>query len=273
MALLNALNHAPPVADPGGWTVYIQTHFLGGRRHFRNWEVADIGLLVIFRDRGKVLRIKVGLLQSKRLYPIEQKQLPDLREKFEIGFGTLLHVPEAYQVLAGGRNFNFTKNSQYAALSKNSEQEKSLLEYSQSSGIPVYYLLYNPAEIPWSATVPATKLGAYPEPKVGCRVVPAPVLSQKLTSVSNVHPSFGDLTQLGKPFVGEHKAGWRLEHFVADLLLPCKEGYVVTGETDQVLERLFYRRSGPIAAAVALTIEAPDGVEFELPELPAPAGE
>src|SRR5690242_12768113 len=67
MQLIAALNQAPPVAGIDGWTVYIETHFLGGRRHFMNWEVADIGLLVIFRDRGRVLRIKVGLLQSKRL--------------------------------------------------------------------------------------------------------------------------------------------------------------------------------------------------------------
>lgn len=114
----------PPIADPGGWTVYIQTHFLGGRRHFYNWEVADIGLLVIFRDRGKVLRIKVGLLQSKRLYPIGRKQLPDLREKFQIGFATLLKTPEAFRVLASGRTFTFSNDSEYAALTVGDDQEK-----------------------------------------------------------------------------------------------------------------------------------------------------
>jgi len=54
MQFIAALNRAPAVADVSGWTVYIQTHFLGGRRHFYNWEVADIGLLVIFRNPGKV---------------------------------------------------------------------------------------------------------------------------------------------------------------------------------------------------------------------------
>jgi len=83
------------------------------------------------------------------------------------------------------------------------------------------------------------------------------------------HPRFGDVLSVGKPFVAAHRAGWRLEHFVADLLLPCKEGHVASGETDQVLERLFYRRAGPIAAAIAITVEAPEGVEFVLPELPA----
>jgi hypothetical protein len=274
MALLAALNQAPPIANPGGWTVYIQTHFLGGRRHFYNWEVADIGFLVIFRDRGKVLRIKVGLLQSKRLYPIERKQLPDFKEKFQVGFATLLKTPEAFRVLASGRTFSFTDDSAYAAMAVGDEQEKALAAYSKMSGIPVYYLLYNPARIPWTATVPATKLAPYPNVKVGCRVVGAAHLRTALAGKADgYHPTFGDVIAAGEPFVGTHRGGWRLEHFVADLLMQCREGHVVTGETDHVLENLFYRRSGPIAAAIAVTVEAPEGVEFVLPELPSRTGD
>ena len=268
MALLGALNHVPPVANPAGWTVYIQTHFLGGRRHFYNWEVADIGLLVVFRDRGKVLRIKVGLLQSKRLYSIERRALPDLQNKFEVGFATLLQVPDAYRVLTSGRTFTFGEASEYAALEKGSEQERALDAYSRMSGIPVYYLFYNPARVPWSATVPSRRLGPYPEPRVGCRVLPAVVLREALAKkLDGYQPTFGDVVQVGDPFVGSHRAGWRLEHFVADLLLSCKEGHAASTETDHVLEQLFYRRSGPIAAAIAITVESPKGVEFVLPEL------
>jgi hypothetical protein len=63
-----------------GWTVRIATHYLGGGRHYgewngweRRWEVADIGVLVMFREAGKLRRTKVALLQSKRLYPDEQE--------------------------------------------------------------------------------------------------------------------------------------------------------------------------------------------------------
>ena len=62
----------------GGWTVDLSTHYLGGGRHWgdrpdwpRRWEIADIGLLVLFRQSGNLLRSKVALLQSKRLYPDE----------------------------------------------------------------------------------------------------------------------------------------------------------------------------------------------------------
>ncbi|MEO7034763.1 MAG: hypothetical protein ABI548_12720 [Polyangiaceae bacterium] len=44
------------------------------------------------------------------------------------------------------------------------------------------------------------------------------------------------------------------------------------GAPDTVLEQLLYNRSGPIAAAIAVTVEAPDGVDFALPELTEPAG-
>src|SRR5687767_6445105 len=34
--------------DPN-WTVRIDAHFIGGGKHYYNWEVADIGLMLIFR--------------------------------------------------------------------------------------------------------------------------------------------------------------------------------------------------------------------------------
>jgi len=271
MALISGLNHAPPVAHPAGWTVYIQTHFLGGRRHFYNWEVADIGFLVIFRDRGKILRIKVGLLQSKRLYPTEEKRLPEHADRFRIGFATLVAEPDAFRALVSGRSFTFSRDSRYLAISKGDEQARALNQYEKMSGIPVYYLLYNPTTIPLTATVPAVRLTLPKEPKAGCRVVPARALSAAIqTYADGYHPSFGDVAGLASPFRGRHRTGWRLEHFVADLLVSCREGHVATGTTDHVLENLFYRRSGPIAAAIAVTVDAPPGTELVLPEVEAP---
>jgi hypothetical protein len=270
MQLIAALNQTPAVTDVSGWTVYIQTHFLGGRRHFYNWEVADIGLLVVFRDRGKVLRTKVGLLQSKRLYSREVAQLPDHALRTRIGFGTLLQSPEAFRALAAGRTFAFDEESRYLALEKDSEQQRALAAYEKMSGIPIYYLLYNPIELPWSAKVPASDLVQLPATQVGCRVVRARAVDGSMDAcAAGFHPSYRDIAALPPPFVDEHKAGWTLEHFVADELLRCREGHVATGETDHVLEQLLYNRSGPIAAAIAVTVEAPDGVDFALPELPA----
>jgi hypothetical protein len=50
------------------WTVRIDAHYIGGGRHYRTWEVADIGLMAIFRQGGKIQRSKLTFLQSKKLY-------------------------------------------------------------------------------------------------------------------------------------------------------------------------------------------------------------
>lgn len=78
-----------PHRVPSDWLVTIENHFLGGRRHFGGWEIADIGLLVFFRKAGKVLRSKVGLLQSKRLYSNEQPYDEDTVEDYMVGFRRL----------------------------------------------------------------------------------------------------------------------------------------------------------------------------------------
>ncbi len=209
------LSVSAPHRFPSGWTVEISTHYLGGGRHYgewgdwpRRWEIADIGLLVVFRQGGKVLRSKVALLQSKRV-------------------------------------------TQYNAIAS----------YEQQRNIPVYYLLYNPHQVPSSAIVP---LIGEQEPKgtceVGCRIVPARQLRIMLTGQPHGHsPAYGELhASLGDPFTPAlHPAGWRLEHFVAGLLLDCETGYIAESRTDGGLNYIFNRRSGPIAAALAVTLDAP----------------
>jgi hypothetical protein len=54
-------------------------------------------------------------------------------------------------------------------------------------------------------------------------------------------------------------------NFVADMVVTCKEGYVVTEQNDEALLGVFFGRSGPISAAVSVTVDAPDDVELALP--------
>jgi hypothetical protein len=51
---------------------------------------------------------------------------------------------------------------------------------------------------------------------------------------------------------------------MADLLLGCREGFRFTRNDEVPIQSIFYRRSGPIAAAIAVTVEMPE--EAELPE-------
>src|SRR4051794_25668942 len=58
-----------PVVLGSEWITKIESHYLGGLRHWRSWEIADIGVLVFLRLGGSITKSKVALLQSKRLYP------------------------------------------------------------------------------------------------------------------------------------------------------------------------------------------------------------
>ena len=70
LAFLDAVSaYSGPHKTKSDTVVDIDIHFVGGGWHFERWEVADIGLIVIFRRLSNILRTKIILLQSKRLYP------------------------------------------------------------------------------------------------------------------------------------------------------------------------------------------------------------
>jgi hypothetical protein len=69
-------------------------------------------------------------------------------------------------------------------------------------------------------------------------------------------PTFDGLTtsQL-YPNDGASAHGWRIENFVADEVLRCRQGRRFESATDERLSDLLYRRSAPIAAAITMTID------------------
>jgi hypothetical protein len=99
---------------------------------------------------------------------------------------------------------------------------------------------------------------------MGTRIVSAAELYEFLAAKGKTYsPSVADTKTLmsdpaAKPY------GWRLEHFMADLLLGCRQGRRYTSDDDIPTRALFYRRSEPIAAAIAVTVEMPE--DAELPE-------
>src|SRR6516164_5364233 len=77
-----ALDEVGPCILESGIAVDIDTHWLGGRRHYDGrWEIADIGIVIVLRRAGRMLWRKVALLQSKRLYsreiPVVEMELAD----------------------------------------------------------------------------------------------------------------------------------------------------------------------------------------------------
>ncbi len=47
---------ASPITLNSEWTIKVETHFLGGLRHFQRWEIADIGILLFVTDVTQPLR-------------------------------------------------------------------------------------------------------------------------------------------------------------------------------------------------------------------------
>jgi hypothetical protein len=138
------------------------------------------------------------------------------------------------------------------------EQCEAITNYQNKSGIPVHYLLYNTNNIPYKLDIPVTSKVVASTNEVGCRVIPAEkIYNQFKKEKKGFVPSYGELKfLLDPPFnVDEHASGWRLEHFVSELFLNCEQGYIIKEKDDINLENLFYRRSGPIAAAFSVTFD------------------
>lgn len=250
-----------PFRLPSDWVVRLDVHYLGGMRHWGRWEIADIGILVMLRRGTRVDRSKIGLLQSKRLYPAEQGYEEDQPIDYLRGFGRLWEDDHTFARVVADRVFTFTQKCRYSALMVDDVQYKAIKEYEDKYDIPVYYSLYHPLQIPSKQTFPIAPSSRRRTRKnlVGCRVVPSAALRHALRKREKGYsPSYGDLRfLLESPFdLPDSQAGWRLEAFI-DELLDCRAGYIATSQADEGVRRVFAERGAPISAAIAISINAP----------------
>jgi len=265
------IEHLTTFASPrkmsSGWAARIETHYLGGLHQFRRWEIADIGVFVFFQQKGKMARKKVALLQSKRLYPtvgdVEHIELYD----YYVGMPRLAIRDEPLSSLLTKRTFSFDDGSRYQALKAHDNQHENIKEFLKTgeNPVPVYYLLYNPPNLPFSVSIPVETLARQDgAPEFGARVLPsANVFSLLDSAESGYSPSVVDLRNAeAQRDPTSTSYGWRLEYFIVDLLLGCKEGRIWDDPHERELERIFNRKSGPISAAISITIEVPADVEI-----------
>lgn len=266
MTLIEQLSqYSAPFHFPSDWLVRLETHYLGGPRYWGAWEIADVGVLVVFRRKGIVERTKIALMQSKRLYPVEaEAPAEDQPVDYEVGFGRLLLAEQEFRSAVKKRDFTFSDESRYRALDYRGEQYRAILKYTHDCGIPVHYLFHNPLRLPSQATLPVEAdkdAGGSGSCDVGCRVVGANALDSRLKTAK--------LKKLENPSFAQVAGGrgsldatcWRLEYFIADLVIGCQEGYLggTNPMQDSNLFRVFSRRSGPISAAISITLDAPLG--------------
>lgn len=259
-ALIDELTDAPAAffaAD--GAAVRIESHWLGGRRMYGLWEIADIAILIMLRRHGSLVQRKVALLQTKRLYADEFAVEPTEPDDFVIGIGRLGDRTDPEFPMTRQRAFGFDEDSEYGAMSAGSDQVGRIEAYVRDRGIPVFYAFYNPRQLPCRGEYPALNGERSDDVNaVGCRVQTMAHVHGHLSELAvGQHPTFAGLNKPGDGNDNEaaRSASWRLEDFVADEVLRCREGALFDGSADQNLEYLFYRSSAPIQAAIAITIE------------------
>jgi hypothetical protein len=250
-------NYSTPRAIGPDWTVKIESHFIGGLRHFGSWEVADIGVLLFIRTGGTIRRSKVALLQSKRLYPttgtVSEQGITD----YHYGFARLADPEDLAQSIGTQAEYEFTEQCRYGALIAKSPQVNAIRNYERQVKLRVYYQFYNPWNIPLTQRVPVVE--PYDPPgsnALGVRVIPATDVHKVLSgNPEGFRPTLGDISRTG---IGPDGLGWALEDFMADGFLGCTEGSSFESIGDDRIQSLFYRRTGPISSAISITIEGPE---------------
>jgi hypothetical protein len=274
------IDHLSAFAQPRrvgkDWTVVVETHWVGGfpffdwDPEFKRREIADILVRVVFAGGGKVFRTKVALLQSKRLSTQEQ-QSDAGGSSWWWPNSSLMASDAEVSAQTRPRMYSFNEQSIYREIERGNDQYRAIKRFEQESGLNVYYLLYNPLQIPHEVQVPVLTETVTSPCIVGCRVVPSADLRRTLESVGGVmHPSYEMLQRgLGAPFTNEsNKAGWKFEDFVIDRLFECKDGQILDEKKDVVLRR-GYLRQYPMIASVSIWLNAPDGFNWSFDELPA----
>ncbi len=227
------------------------------------WEIADIALIILLRGNGHLEQRKVALLQTKRLYskeiPVESLSLDD----YLIGIGRLGDRTDRTVPLTSQREFSFGDDCIYAAMNAGSDQVTHIEEYERKRQIPVFYGFYNPLQLPSRTLYPALNgERATSTNQLGCRVQTSALVHKQLGALApGTSPTFANLRDPAQPSSADlfSPSGWRLEHFVADEVLRCRQGTLFDGMSDPRLDALFYRRSAPISAAIAITIEVGRG--------------
>jgi hypothetical protein len=236
-----------------GAVVVMNIHNIGGLRRVMRWEAADIAILVFVYRRKSLIGQKIGLLQSKRLYPLNKDVEDDDSIGFEYGMNAFLKSNKTSPASLLQRKYEFSKACVYGAINAAAHQEDVIDRLNKEFGESVYYLLYNPPRVPMTVQYPLARFSSVTNVKLGCRVANA----------ADIHHVIGLLAAGAAPTLQQVQArvrggGWPLETWASHLLLTCKVGQPFGDDREAIVTRLLERRSGPIGAAIAVSITLPN---------------
>jgi hypothetical protein len=140
-----------PTLLPSGAIVRMETHNIGGLRRFggphwgrpfaRRWEVADIAILVFVYRGDSLIAKKIGLLQSKRLYPANNEVDAEDEVDLMYGMNAFLGRDSMQASATLHRDFLFGDDCIYGAIHAGDRQVQAIDNLNRSFGKVVYYLL------------------------------------------------------------------------------------------------------------------------------------
>lgn len=249
---------AGPKIVSTNWAVRIAVHFIGNIRHFRRYEIADIGVMIVFKRASKVVGRKLALLQSKRLYPLNYNVIELDDFDYELGLALVTRENSDEATIFSKVQYEFDQNSAYGAIKSNDRQCQAIQSHFQETNVPVHYMMYNPVVIPWTFAYPISDSAKkIPRRELGTRIVTSSTVHDILEEIAEGHsPKLIDFQQTSENMkISNYRYGWSLEDFIADEVLRCREGYPYSKQRDAGLRRLFSRKSGPIFCVVEITIE------------------
>jgi hypothetical protein len=189
-------------------------------------------------------------LQSKRLYPTNRDVDDSDPVDFVYGLNKFLRRDPKSILAQIHRQFDFDGSCTYAALTAGSDQIVAMADFTKRFGEAIYYLLYNPPSLPASIRYPVTSRHTVEAPELGCRVFTVADIDRALALLpANTAPTFQQINAAAP------SSDWRLEQWAADLLLTCQVGRQFDKSDEALVSNLLVRRTGPIAAAIAISIE------------------
>lgn len=130
--LINALiPHSTPRLLPSGAVVEMNIHNIGGLRRLGAWETADIAVIVFVYRQGQLLAHKIGLLQSKRLYPANNDVEDIDPVGFRYGMNQFLRRDPSSILARLHRQYDFNKKCTYGALRAKELQIQSIRKLNE----------------------------------------------------------------------------------------------------------------------------------------------
>jgi len=151
------------------------------------------------------------------------------------------------------REFVFDRMCVYGSLKAQSDQVEAINRLNERFGESVFYMLYNPSTVPVTVRYPVKSKRTVTRVKLGCRVFRSGEVHAVLDALKK-----GQSPTLKAIMDGGAASKWRLEEWVADHLLTCKVGQRFDESTQDIVASLLERRTGPIGAAIAVSIALPN---------------